>query len=270
MLVSLRICEELMQAQETHLSELIANLAAKEKRAYKRAVFLTVIPIIVGAALIGISWFVVLKLSRTKASLGNDVRELEFKRDDLVKEFAKIDSERTEAERRLAIVKEALAEIRAGNKNPQKLAQDTLRNVDEPKPGGETQPTRQPPVPSRSSASPPPKPAGFLDSYQYRGADKTVITVQIVSNSSVTPKTPFTYALNGKLMPSTPAGMKFSFTLDKSKNNPTRLLLLLDFADTEHGSYDVIIRASEGSESRVNVEASGKFTKTIGYTFFAL
>jgi hypothetical protein len=259
-----------MQVQETHLRELVANLAAKEKRAHKRAVLLTVIPIIVGAALIGISWLVVLKINRTKGNLENDVKELELKRADVAKELARIDGERTDVEHKLAIAKETLAEIGAGNKNPQKLAQDTLRNVDQPKPATDTQPTGQATMASRSSDSFPSETIGFLDSYQYRGRDKTVITVQVRTNSRVTPKTPFTYALDGKVFSSTPAGMRFSFALDKSKNNPTRLLLIFDFADIAQGSYDVIIKTGEGAESRVNVEASGKFTKTIGYTFSIL
>lgn len=259
-----------MNAEDKRFRELLAKMTNEEKRAYKRATFLTAIPIAVGIALIAIS---VLSAFKMKKSLEGEIRDLELKKISSQESLARTDQARADAELKLREAKEGLSKIEEGVSNPKAVAKETLAKVTKPNAATSSGVVADPkaeltdPEPTITDSTPTtgaPKP-GFVSDYRYRGFDGTTINVQIVPDSADLPM--LAMALDGAPQIATPKDLSFTFKLDKKRRNPSRLLLFLDFVDRENGACMIKISASDGSTRQIGVRATGNLTTIRGFTF---
>lgn len=250
------------------LETLVADAVLREKRARKRAVLYTIVPLILGMVFVGVSLYTVSRLQKTATKLEKeitaekaDLGKLRLEKKELelqvahIKQFARSELERSkgpEAKEVWRKVEKELSGVAVGQKDENQ--DDRVKRENGHESGG---------------TNPPSKKLGFLNPRHYRGRDKTVLQVKVIPKTQKLPPTPFSYNLDGvsSYSPRTAQQMTFSFTLDKKKNNPSLLVLMLDFEELDSEGYIVEITGADGQPSRIPVSPQGSATKTITYKF---
>jgi hypothetical protein len=265
-----------MNPEEKTFEQLLASLAEKEKRAAKRASLFTAITLLVGLLLLAILFFEIVQLRRTKAGIEQEVKDLEIKKAIASHELAETNDELAVANDNVAIAKEALKAAQPQLKSPEAQqaltkVNSALKTLNTPVKDTSTKPPKIPvegvtPGPTSTVA----KQSGFLSNWEYAGKDKTVITVTVTPEAVNTPRTLFTYTIDGKNYFETPPGRRLSFTLDKRNNNPTKLVLFLDFKENEPGGYAIVIEASDGNRRNIHIAPPASGSEKIIHFSFAI
>ena len=97
-----------------------------------------------------------------------------------------------------------------------------------------------------------------------RGHDKQLVKVQVKAKGT---SLGVNYSLNGNGGPV--LGDSFSFTLDKARNNPNILTLLMSFSNSTGGEYEITVRDAKTDTivSTYTVKQSDQMPIAISYTF---
>lgn len=97
-----------------------------------------------------------------------------------------------------------------------------------------------------------------------RGHDKQLVKVQVKAKGT---SLGVNYSLNGNGGPV--LGDSFSFTLDKARNNPNILALLMSFSNSTGGEYEITVRDAKTDTivSTYTVKQSDQMPIAISYTF---
>lgn len=80
-----------------------------------------------------------------------------------------------------------------------------------------------------------------------RGNDQEVLTVTVIS-SGTQHLVSFTLDGNTNNLPTGGSQSSFTFTLDKSKNDPSLLTMLFTFSGSQDGRYNISITGSGGGD----------------------
>lgn len=246
-----------MSPEEKTFALLLETLAKKEKKAQKRASIFTAITLVVGLSLMAILFYEIVRLRATRAGLEQEIRGLEIKK-------AQASHDLAETDEKLAVAKDALvaAKGQLGKGPSQGPAQALTKVTDALNTISATKDkdvlgngTLKPEVvkPEKPIVLPQAKKSGFINDLEYVGYDKTRVTVTITPLAAKTPRTLFTYAIDGKNYFETPPDRTVGFTLDKTKSNPSKLVLFLDFVKDEPGGFAILIQTSDGNQRRINV-----------------
>ena len=240
-----------MDSQKQVMHEFLSQAIHKERLAYRRSMYLTAIPVIVGLILFLFFTYRVVRLRQESAGLDKTIAEktkqvkeleafLETARDQAADSALKVNS-----------TEKALEKIASGTVNPEKQAKEALRALVKPTPT--TRPTLGPsPVATTTARN------GFVGT-SYHGQDKTLITVEV---SAKLTRLAVTYDLDGKSGALSDTSAVFRFRLDKSKHDPSRLFMFFDFYSDKDGAYEVKITASDGNVFNMTVPQSDQKSKT--------
>lgn len=245
----------MMSSEETKFEQVLDSLAEKERRARKRAGLLTAATLLVGLLLMAILAYGIVRLSAKRATLEQDVNTLELRKKALEREIEHV---KAISEQQNAIARQALEAVDAQklDKSVQEKVEGALSSLKDSKDDSDV-PTRRPapetvkpdkPLPEITTRTP-----RFMSNLEYQGYDKTRITVTVTPQAAKTPRTLFTYAIDGKNYFETPPDRTISFVLDKSKRNPSKLILFLDFVQDEPGGYEILIQASDRNQRKFSV-----------------
>jgi hypothetical protein len=244
-----------MSSEDQRFDQILDSLAAKEKRAQKRAALLTALTLFVGLLLMAILSYGIVGLRATRARLEQEVNTLELRKKALERE---VDHIRANAEQQNAMAQQALeaVDVQKLGASAQAKVNGALSSLKDTKDDSDV-PNKRPtpetvkpdkPIPEITTRTP-----RFISNLEYQGYDKTRIILTITPQAAKTPRTLFTYAIDGKNYFDTPPDRTISFVLDKSKRNPSKLILFLDFVKDEPGGYDILIRTSDGNQRRFTV-----------------
>lgn len=240
-----------MDPQNQTLHESLSQAIHKERLAYRRSVYLTAIPVIVGLVLFLFFTYRVIRLRQESAILDTTIEE---KSKELKELQATLETTRDQsADNALKVNKseQALEKIATGTGDPKKQAAEALRALVKPTPSARSLPAPSP-VPTQTPVS------GFVGT-TYRGRDKSLITVEVEAKGT---RLAATYDIDGKVGELRDNSAVFHFTLDKSKHDPSRLFLFFDFYSDKDGAYDVKVTASDGSIFHMTVPQGDKTTRT--------
>lgn len=222
---------------------MVAGEEERQRRSYRRATLFVVMVALIGGGWIALAAFSVFKLERRANGLKAKAEELQQTSSKLEEKIA---SQREDLERKEAELVEKKADLlEIETKLIQGKTQEALRLV------STSITERKPKGPDSQETSAP----GFVGSYDYRGPDKTVISVEVIPDGALlqSPRRPnslYTYALNGKNYFTPPPGNTILVFLDKTKGNSVSLDLLLDFVVGEKGGYTIKQTASAGANRR--------------------
>lgn len=105
-----------MEPREQELRTLLNEIAVREKRAYTRSLFLILIPLVLGAILIGFSAYRAKRLEGQRNQLAQEITQLDKQKSDSQRELNKLEKEYSEKVRKLDQFKRVVAPLT--NDNP--------------------------------------------------------------------------------------------------------------------------------------------------------
>lgn len=240
-----------MDPQNKGLQEFLSQAIQKERLAYRRSIYVTAIPVVVGLGLFLFFTYRVVRLRQESVVLDKTIEE---KTKELKELQVSLETTRDQsADNALKANKseQALEKIASGTSDPKKQAAEALRALVKPTPI-----TRSLPAPSPVPTQPPV--SGFVGT-TYHGRDKSLITIEVTARLT---RLAVTYDFDGKVGELKDNAAVFHFTLDKSKHDPSRLFMFFDFYSEKDGAYDVKVTASDGSVFNMTVPQGDKPTRT--------
>jgi hypothetical protein len=230
--------ERQSESREQSLKALLSEAALREKRSRKRAVLYTVVPVLMGLLFLAASLYRVRQLTQSATKLDEEITSLngqiEFKTQEVQQKKEELES----LDNKVQEARKALE----GPGNPQQKAKKALNVLAEVPPRNEKPAVTPTPAISQSSSK--------FDGSTYTGSDKTTITVEVLTQGT---EVRLYYTLDSK-----PGGhnidgksekrYSFTFTLDKTKHNPSNLLMNFDFYGEkgEMGKCQVKITDNKG------------------------
>lgn len=269
--------DEKPKTEREDLKSALDRILVREKQAYRRGLVIMVVSIT-----LGVGWLVyaAYRVQRQNEELSKRSADLNKKEEGLEASAKTLGDQSAQ----LLIATAALSRIQAGVKDPPAYAKDALHALgkySEPAPDPTPEAT---PVPTGSNSTPRPTPKptasptalptatplqrnyGFIEN-NYRGKNGTVITVAVVAVG-----TPLlvAYRMDGVMRKLDATGV-FTFTLDKSKQDITRLVMYFDFAFAgENAVYQVKMTASDGSVNSLRISSQEGLGVVRSFAFQAL
>lgn len=244
-----------MSSEETRFEQVLDALAAKEKRAQKRATLLTVLTLGVGLVLMAGLFYQIVRLRNTRAGLEHEVRDLEVRKtalsDDLDKTRTKVEEKEKDLEAASKKFGEIEEKIKAGRTGEAlQLASTGIK---------------------RESSSQSTQAPGFVNSRNFKGPKGTQITIDIIPDrallaSPTRPKTLFTYQVAGDRTQEMKGQGSIKLTVDQSKT----VLLIFDFAGEGEAGYTIRQTATAGTTKRTEFRVgpqSGRVGREIQLSF---
>lgn len=238
-----------MDPQNQVMQEFLSKAIHKERVAYRRSIYLTAIPVVVGLSLFLFFTYRVVRLRQESAVLDKTIEEKTKQKKELEALLETARDQGADDALKVNRSQKALEQIASGTGNPEKQAKEALRALVKPTPTMRPTPG---PSPVLTTA-----PTGFVGT-RYRGKDKTLITVEV---SAKLTRLAVTYDLDGKSGALSDTSAVFRFRLDKSQHDPSRLFIFFDFYSDKDGAYEVKITASDGSVFNMTVPQGGEQTK---------
>jgi len=251
-----------MAVQEKEFEDLLSEMAERRKRAYRKATLYTAIPVVVGLLWLTFSSYKVYRLNRQKLLVEQQIQAATDELNRKQKEITSATTALADKTQELRDAEKALNEIRKGVGNPKEMAKEALQTINKTT-QAEVIPTPQPrPTPGSRIPLSGAARTGFIGT-NYIGPDKTIITIEVAAENT---RLSVTYNLDGK--PGTLKGNSFSFTLDKSQHDPTRLIMFFDFfSENKDGVYKVKMTTSDGSVLNLGIKEPSAQTVTRAFIF---
>lgn len=264
------------QSKDTDLESLLTAAAAEEMQARRRATLYVALPVVIGLLLVGLSVYTVIKLDRRATELRGVSEALEGQITE-AKENLRVTQEQTKE--MSALLEGTLKQIEDAKKileqqgNSQENAKKALRVLAKPPSGplGDSPVVTDPPTKDGTSGDKPGTRAGKFTESTYTGKDRTSITVEIATEGR---RVGVYYTLDGKserliFDGKSKTSHSFTFTLDRSKHNPS--VLLINF--THYGGQGELVKGrvrltdSNGASAVYAVAQRDPSTKTVTRAF---
>jgi cell division protein FtsB len=250
-----------MVSQEKEFEDLLSEMAERRRRAYRRATIYTIIPVVVGALWLLFSVYQVYRLNQQKSLVEQQIQAAIDELNRKQNEMASVTTALADKTQQLKDAEAALTKINTGVANPKEVSKEALQNINKATQAEVVPPSRPTPTPARSPTTGTAR-MGF-NGTNYTGRDKTVITIEVTPENT---RLSVTYNLDGKAV--VVRDNSFSFTLDKSQHDPTRLIMFFDFfSENKDGVYKVKITARDGSVLNLIIKEPSTQTITRAFIF---
>src|SRR5436305_10160892 len=117
--------------KEHEFRELLSGAINREKQAYRRATYLTAIPVIVGLSLFSFFTFRVIKLRQQSYVLDQQIQNKTIELDKVQGRLKVTSDDLVDSQKRLEESRKGLEEIKKGGVDPKKQAAETLNAIDQ-------------------------------------------------------------------------------------------------------------------------------------------